>query len=91
VATISAEDPKLSRAIQACVQTLRRLATYELPPSLDRRLQELGEEKEFLGPAAHEELLSLVAFSQQRTLEKLDAQLALQRLQEVFPELVDAA
>ena len=91
VATISAGDPKFLRAIQSCVQTLRRLANYELPPALDRRLQELGEQKEFLDRAAHQDLLALVAFSQQRTLEKLEAQVALKRLQELFPELVDAA
>jgi len=91
VPTISAGDPKFLRAIQSCVQTLRRLANYELPAALDRRLQELGEQKEFLDPAAHQDLLALVAFSQQRTLEKLEAQVALKRLQELFPELVDAA
>jgi hypothetical protein len=91
VPTISAGDPKFLRAIQSCVQTLRRLAEYELPAALNQRLQQLGEQKEFLDPAAHQDLLALVAFSQQRTLEKLEAQVALKRLREVFPELVDAA
>lgn len=38
--TISLGDPKLLRAIQSCVQTLRRLANFEA--ALDQRLQELG-------------------------------------------------
>ena len=91
MATISAGDPKLLSALQACVQTLRRLANYELAPDLEQRLLALGEQKEFLDPAVHQELLSLVAFSRQRALEKLEAQVALNRLQEIFPELVEAA
>jgi hypothetical protein len=35
--------------------------------------------------------MALVELTQQRTREKLEAQVALQRLQDVFPELVDAA
>ncbi len=89
--TISLGDPKLQCALRSCVQTLQRLATYELPSSLDQRMQELGEQKEFLGPSEHDELLALVSFSQQRTLEKLEAKVALQRLQEFFPEVVNAA
>jgi hypothetical protein len=91
VPTISPGDPRLQLALQACVQTLRRLATYELPAFLDLRLRELGEQKEFLDEAGHKELLALVAFSQERTQEKLEAQVALRRLQEVFPEAVSAA
>jgi hypothetical protein len=91
VATVSPTDPKFHSALRSCVQTLRRLAAYELEPPLDRRMQDLGERKEFLGPGEHDELMALVAFTRQRTLDKLEAQVALQRLHEVFPELVDAA
>jgi len=91
VATISSGDPRLEHALQSCVHTLRRIAGYELPASLDQRMQELGEQKEFLRPAEHEELLALVDFSQQRTIEKLEARVALKRLQEIFPDVVDAA
>jgi hypothetical protein len=69
--------------------TLRRLAGYELDPRLEERLQDLEERKEFLKPGEHQELMALVAFAQQRTREKLEAAVALQRLQEVFPELQD--
>jgi hypothetical protein len=48
-----------------------------------------GERKEFLTPAEHAELMAWVTFTQQRTIEKLQAELALQRLLEAFPELKD--
>jgi hypothetical protein len=57
-----------------------------MPPALDQRLRDLGERKEFLSPEEHAELLALVAFTQQRTLEKLEAELALRRLQAVVPD-----
>jgi hypothetical protein len=91
VATIPLSDPKLHSVLRSCGQTLRRLADYELNPSLDRRLQELGERKEFLNAGEHAELMALVAFAQKRTLEKLEAQVALERLREFSPDVVDAA
>ena len=45
MATISTEDPQLRRAIQACTVALRRMADYELDPSLHRRMHELDERK----------------------------------------------
>ncbi len=81
---ILAEDVLLD-----CIRALRPVADYELEPSLDRRLGDLGERKEFLTPDEHAELLDLVAFARHRSLEKLKAQLALQRLVEVAPEVVD--
>jgi hypothetical protein len=51
MATLSTEDPQFQRAIQACTVALRRMAHYELAPSLHRCMQALGERKEFLsGP-----------------------------------------
>jgi hypothetical protein len=85
MATISTEDPQFRRAIQACTVALRRMADYELDPSLHRRMQELGERKEFLSQGEHEELLALVGFAHQRTIEKLEAQAALDRLQTALP------
>ena len=83
--TISTEDPQFLSAIQACALALRRMADYELDPPLHRRMHALGERKEFLSPAEHEELLALVDFAHQRTLEKLEAQVALARLQTALP------
>jgi hypothetical protein len=91
VATIPLTDPRLHSALRSCGQALRLLADYQLDSSLDRRLQDLGERKEFLNAEEHAELMALVAFAQKRTLEKLEAQVALERLREFFPDVVDAA
>ena len=90
LATVSPTDPKFRTAISNCVAALRRMARNELDSSLQRRMQELGERKEFLDKSEHDELTALVEFTQQRTIEKLDAELALKHLQEVCPELVDS-
>jgi len=51
-------------------------------------MQDLSERKEFLGAAEYKELLALVEFTQHRTIEKLEAEVALKRLGEVLPDLV---
>jgi hypothetical protein len=79
---------QLKTVLLPAVAALRRLADYELKPSLDRRMQRLSERKEFLGKDEHAELLALVTFAERRTLEKLQAEVALQRLHELLPELV---
>jgi hypothetical protein len=87
----SAEDDLsegLREVLQPTVATLKRLAGYRLDPALARRMQELGERKEFLGKREHEELLRLVAFWRQRVLDKLQAKLALQRLRRIVPEIL---
>ena len=73
--------------LRSCVPTLRRLASSQLDPVLDQRMLDLGERKEFLTPTEHAELMALVGFAQQRTLEKLEAQLAMQRLEALCPDL----
>jgi hypothetical protein len=78
---------RLRSTLQTCERALRRVADYRLDPALDQRLRDLGERKEWLSPAEHEELLALVAFTQKRTLEKLDAEVALQDLQSACAEL----
>ena len=83
--TVSTEDPQFLSAIQACTVALRRLADYELDSSLHSRLHALGERKEFLSQAEHEELLALVAFAHHRTIEKLEARVALDRLRTALP------
>lgn len=84
--TLSTAQPDLRSALEACRSALRRVAMDTMPPALDQRLRDLGERKEFLSPEEHAELLALVAFTQQRTLEKLEAELALRRLQAVVPD-----
>ena len=83
--TVSTADPQFQSAIQACAVALHRMADYELDPPLQRRIHELGERKEFLTSAEHEELLALVDFVHKRTIEKLEAQTALARLRTAIP------
>ena len=85
---VSTEDPQFQSAIQACAVALRRMAHFELSPSLHQRMHILGERKEFLSQAEHEELLALVDFAHQRTLEKLEAQVALDRLRTALPDVL---
>lgn len=89
IADFVSSDPNFADALGLCVDSLRRMAEYELDETVNRRMQYLGERKEFLNEEEHAELLSLVAFSERRTREKLDAQLALKRLGELVPELVE--
>jgi hypothetical protein len=88
MATVSTAEPGFQLAVSSCVSPLRRLAAYELDPPLARRLQHLSEHKEFLGPEEHDELMALVMFTQQRTIDKLEAQVALQRLRNILPDMV---
>lgn len=91
MATVSTEDPHFQLAIEACAVALRRMAAYELNPTLQQRMHELGERKEYLTPAEHDELLALVDFAQKRTIEKLEAQTALARLHVALPGLLSDA
>jgi hypothetical protein len=86
--TVSTEDPQFQSAIQACAAALKRMAEYELDSSLRQRMHALGERKEFLSRMEHEELLALVDFAHQRTMEKLEAQVALDRLRTVLPGML---
>jgi hypothetical protein len=81
------EDTRLT-ILRACAATLERVASYRLPRALDQRLLWLSENKEGLTPAEREELLGLVEFSQDRTIEKLQARALVQQLAEVWPEVV---
>lgn len=82
--------PDFQDALGLCVGTLRQVAEYELNDAVNHRMQRLGERKEFLSEEEHAELLSLVSFSERRTRERFDAQLALKRLGAILPELVDS-
>jgi predicted house-cleaning noncanonical NTP pyrophosphatase (MazG superfamily) len=88
MSTVLTTDPQFQSAIQACAIALHKMADYELEPSLQRRLHELGERKEFLSSTEHEELLALVDFVHKRTIEKLEAQTALARLRTAVPGIV---
>ncbi len=81
-------DPALEEVLAGCVAALRRVAEYRLPAALDRRLLWLSENQERLSEAEREELLAAVEFSEDRTVEKLQAQSVLQRLARLYPHLV---
>ncbi len=88
MAELVQSEPRFEAALHLCVDALRRMAEYRLDDSVNRRMRQLGERKEFLTEEEHAELMSLVNFTQGRTLEKLDAQRALDRLGEMLPGLV---
>jgi hypothetical protein len=81
-------DPGLEEVLANCVAALRRVAEYRLPPAMDRRLLWLSENKESLSEGEREELLAAVEFSEDRTIEKLQAQAVLQQLARLYPHLV---
>jgi hypothetical protein len=87
MAAPTSAEPARQAALASSAAALRRVAAYTLPPELDRRLLDLGERKETLTPDERAELLAWVTFTQQRSAEKLEAELALRRLADVFPEL----
>jgi hypothetical protein len=92
VATANATtiDSSAEPALQDCIAALRRVATYRLSPALDRRPLWLAENKDKLAEPEREELLALVEFAEERTVEKLQARAALKRLGERWPHLVPA-
>jgi hypothetical protein len=90
MASAAPPEPAWDAALASSVAALRRVAGYALPPELDRRVLELGERKDELTPAERAELLAWVAFTQQRSVEKLEAQAALARLAALRPELMPA-
>jgi hypothetical protein len=63
------------------------VAEYRLDPAIDQRMLLLGERKEHLSTEEHAELMALVTLTQKRTIEKLQAELAVERLLDAFPEL----
>jgi hypothetical protein len=87
--SMSTMERPLRAALDTCVSALRKIANYRLEPALDQRLRYLGENKERLDPEQHAELLALIEFTQKRTIEKLEAELALQRLMAALPDLGD--
>ena len=87
MATVPTANSDIHSAVEACISALSRVANYELEPSLQKRLLDLGERKEFLGEAEYDELIALVDFTRKRTIESLEAKLALDRVRHAFPEV----
>lgn len=84
-------EPAWQNALATSISALRRVAGYSIDPSLDQRILALAERKADLTPAERSELIAWVAFTQQRSLEKLEAEVALERLLNVCPELGNLA
>jgi len=80
-------EPVWQAALTSSAAALRRIADYRLPPELDRRVLDLGERKESLTADERAELLAWVTFTQQRSVEKLEAEVALRRLSAICPEV----
>ncbi len=87
MASVTMADSPIRSAFEACASALRKIADYELESSLQERLQDLGERKEFLSQPEHDELMALVDFTRKRSIESLEAKLALKRLRDAFPEV----
>jgi len=80
-------EPTWQSAWAASVAAHRRVAGYRLPPALDQRILDLGERKETLSADERAELLAWVSFTQERSVETLEAEVALRRLADASPEL----
>ncbi len=74
-------------ALTSIAHVLQRVATSVLPRALDRRFLDLGERKEGLRPEEREELMAWVAFTQEHSIKKAAAEVALRRLAVVRSEL----
>lgn len=74
--------------LRECVDALQQVANYRLSPAMNRRLLWLSENKDKLDVAEREELLTLIEFAEDRTLEKLRARAVLNRMGEVWPQLL---
>jgi hypothetical protein len=84
-------EPARQDALRTSAATLRRTADNELPLELDQRILDLMERKESLAADEKAELMAWVGFTQQRSVDKLSAELALNRLMGAFPELASEA
>jgi hypothetical protein len=92
MSSVLAADPgRVESLIGDCAATLRQLAEYHLPAALDQRLLWLSENKDSLNESERRELLALVDLAEDKTIEKLQARAMLQRISQVFPNLVRSA
>ncbi|MBI3822365.1 MAG: hypothetical protein HY289_06765 [Planctomycetes bacterium] len=91
VQKLAVSNGSLDSLIKDCAATLERVASYKLPPSLDRRLLWLSENKETLTHEEREELQALVDLAEDRTVEKLQASVMLRSLAEACPQLFGTA
>jgi hypothetical protein len=84
----STAQPAQIAAVAECAAALRKFAGYSLERSLQRRMSHLLRNKERLSAAERLELQGLVTFWQKRTIDMLEARVALKTLAEAFPDVV---
>jgi hypothetical protein len=87
MSTLLAPDQRA--AVARSLAAHRRVAAYTLPVALDTRLLDLSERKEALTADERNELLGLVAFTQARSVEVAEAELAIRRLTAAYPDLAN--
>ena len=91
VTSISISDPKLHTALRSCWCPF---AAWPIINSIPRSIngsRNWENVKNFYSAEEHAELMALINFTQKRSIEKLEAEVALERLREFFPDVVDAA
>lgn len=91
MSAISHVDSQTVSALAPCIELLQRLAEYELEPEIARYIRDLGERKEFLSEEEHKGLIAFATLTEERTIDKLAAKIALKRLREAFPELFNGS
>jgi hypothetical protein len=85
--TATKNNGAVDSLIEECAATLQKVANYRMPVAMDRRLLWLSENRDSLTAPEREELLALVDFSEDRTVEKLEAKVLLRRLADAWPQL----
>lgn len=88
ISDIGESPEEFEAALGKGLKALNHVAVYELEEGIQKRMHDLGEKKEFLSEAEHEELMSLVKFAERRQIEKLEAQVAIKALGKFVPELL---
>jgi hypothetical protein len=86
--TATGNGLSMDAVLRDCACTLQGVAEYRLPAAIDRRLLWLSENKVALSDVEREELLALVQFAEERTVEKLQARASLKQFAEMWPHLV---
>ncbi len=72
------------KALRACAEALRLAANYRLPTALQRKLRKVLDKKEPVSPSQHRTFLVLAEAAQEQSLQKVKAQVALQRCSKRF-------
>ena len=86
MSAVLTSSPEFHAAVEACAAALLRIAESDLSPAIRDRMHELGARKDLLDEQEHAELMALVEFANKRQIERLESQLALNRLREVLPD-----